>query len=224
MNLGDYKMASIKHVLFKLPKLFIGFILASIGIALMVEAGIGMSPWGTLQAGLEGVTDISYGKVTQLVGLSIIVSTMFMKVYPGVGTVLNIAFIGFFIDTIRGLEVIPLVTSFPEQLLMCLVGMVIFSFGIYYYLSCGLGAGPRDGLMIALIKITGKTPTVIKPMIELTVLGVGVIIGGPLGVGTVVIALFGGKILDMVFGFYKFDPKTIKQQNLAEFVVAIKEN
>jgi len=217
-------MESTKIVLSKLPKLFFGFFLASFGIALMVEAGVGMSPWGTLQAGLEGVSGISYGRVTQLVGLSIIVSTMFMGVYPGVGTVLNIAFIGFFIDQFRASGIIPIVDQLPEQLVMCTVGLFIFSFGIYFYLSCGLGAGPRDGLMIALIKITGKTPTLVKPMIELTVLILGVVIGGPFGIGTILIALVGGRILDWVFSIYKFDPKNLKQQNLAEFILAIREN
>lgn len=215
-------MQVMYEVIRKLPKLFAGFVLAALGISLMVDAGIGVSPWATLQAGLESISGISYGRVTQLVGLVIIVSTFFMKVYPGVGTVLNVASIGFLIDRIRGLGMIPDLNSFPAQLVMCFIGLVIFSFGIYLYLSCGLGAGPRDGLMLALIKLTGKPATIIKPVIELTVLVAGVMLGGPFGAGTLMIALLGGRILDMVFDMFKFDPKGHEQQNLVELIVAVK--
>ena len=217
-------MQQLKKIIYKLPKLYFGFILASLGLAFMIEAGVGMSPWGTLQVGLEGVSGISYGRITQLVGLTIIVSTMFMKVYPGVGTVLNIAFIGYFIDLIRSIGIIPNVSGVLAQLTLCISGLIVFSFGIYFYLSCGLGAGPRDGLMLALIKITGKPPTVIKPAIELTVLGIGILIGGPVGIGTIIVALLGGRMLDMVFTMFKFDPKAQKQQNLAEFVLSFRSN
>ncbi|PLX33881.1 MAG: hypothetical protein C0604_02740 [Clostridiales bacterium] len=81
------------------------------------------------------------------------------------------------------------------------------------YLSCGLGAGPRDGLMIALMNLTGKRVTVIKTSIEVTVTVLGIIMGGPLGIGTIMVALLGGRILDSVFTFFKYDPKEKSQMN-----------
>lgn len=206
----------------KLPKLFIGFVLCSLGITLMLTANIGLNPWGTFTSGLVSITHLSFGRLSQLIGLSIIVLTIPLKVVPGVGTILNMIFIGLFIDLFKSFGFLVQPSTFFTQLLMCLVGLVIFSYGVYMYISCGLGAGPRDGLMLSLIKITGKSATVIRPAIEVTVTFLGFILGGPLGIGTVLVALLGGKILDVIFTLHHYDPKSTEHKNLMHLSMEIK--
>jgi len=204
---------NLKEVLFVFPKLILGLFLCGLGIVTMLMSNIGLNPWGTLNAGFVNVTPISFGQWSQIIGLVIIVFTMFLKVIPGIATILNIYLIGVFMDLILESGLMPSPGNIVLQIPMNLAGLLIFSLGVYMYLSCGLGAGPRDGLMIALMNLTGKSVTVIKTSIEVTVTVLGIIMGGPLGIGTIMVALLGGRILDSVFTFFKYDPKEKSQMN-----------
>ena len=204
---------NLKEVLFIFPKLILGLFLCGLGIVTMLMSNIGLNPWGTLNAGFVNVTPISFGQWSQIIGLVIILFTMFLKVIPGIATILNIYLIGVFMDLILESGLMPSPGNIVFQIPMNLAGLLIFSFGVYMYLSCGLGAGPRDGLMIALMNLTGKSVTVIKTSIEVTVTVLGIMMGGPLGIGTVMVALLGGRILDSVFTFFKYDPKEKSQMN-----------
>lgn len=210
------KKMLFKDIITRLPRLLIGLVLCSLGITLLLTAGIGLNPWGTFTAGLVNITGLSFGRLSQLIGLTIIVLTIPLKVVPGVGTILNMIFIGMLIDIFKTLSFMTQPSVFVLQLLMCIIGLGILSVGIYTYMSSGLGAGPRDGLMLALIKITGQNATVIKPIIEVTVTIIGILLGGPLGIGTVIVALLGGKFLDAVFNFMNYDPKATQHQNVLD--------
>lgn len=212
----------IKKILIKLPKLFFGFFIISTGIVLMLRSDLGMNPWGTLHDGITMKIDITFGQASQLTGLSIMLLGLFIKVYPGVATIINMYFIGFFIDTINSSSLIPIFTTVPLQLMELSVGLFLFSYGLYIYLSCGLGAGPRDGLMVGLIKITGSSATYIKPAMEITVITIGYFMGGKVGVGTAFVALVGGYIVDKIFIFHKFNPKKQRQLNLYDHLKAIR--
>ncbi|TYB30497.1 MAG: membrane protein [Candidatus Mcinerneyibacterium aminivorans] len=206
----------------KFIKLFIGFFVLALGIVIMYKAGIGMTPWGTFHVGLMKVAGLTLGRISQIVGLLVILLSMFLKIYPGIATVLNMFFIGFFIDLINPLNIYPQPGSKILQCLMCLAGLWIFSLGIYLYISCGLGAGPRDGLMVGLIKITGFSASYIKPAIEITILISGIILGGPFGIGTFLIAILGGKFLDIIFNIADYDPAETEHLSFLQFFKLIR--
>jgi len=214
----------LKKVLYVFPKLVLGLFLCGLGIVTMLMSNIGLNPWGTLSAGLVNVTSISFGQWSQIIGLAIIVFTMFLKVVPGIATILNMYLIGFFMDLILESGLMPSPENVFFQISMNLAGLFIFSLGIYMYLSCGLGAGPRDGLMIALMRLTNKSVTIIKTSIEVTVTVLGIMMGGPLGIGTIMAALLGGKILDLVLGFFNYDPKEKRQMDFLDLYKFITEN
>ncbi len=215
---------TMRTLLAKLPRLFSGFFLAALGIVLMLRADLGMNPWGTFTAGLVEVTGLPFGRLSQIIGLIIIIGTLFFRVIPGIGTLLNMYFIGLFIDLIIALEVISTPEHFMFQLVMSMIGLVIFSLGVYYYLSCGLGAGPRDGLMLTLMRLTGKSTFVIRTAMEMTVMLIGLLLGGPLGVSTVLIAIGGGRVLQSVFSFYHYDPTAISQHSVVSLMREIKQS
>jgi len=211
----------LKLILSKLPKLFLGFLIISTSITLMLTSDLGMNPWGTLHSGIALKTGITFGRASQLTGITIIILGLFIKVYPGISTILNMFFIGFFVDIINSTQVIPKFQSFPLQLIELILGLLLFSYGLYFYLSCGLGAGPRDGLMVGLIRITGFEATYIKPTIEITAIAAGYSLGGKIGIGTVIVALSGGYIVNFIFKFYDFDPKKQKQLSLYDHINSI---
>jgi uncharacterized membrane protein YczE len=144
---------------------------------------------------------------------------MIIKIYPGLATLLNMFFIGFFIDLIDPFPITIIPDTFFLKLFAFYFGIIIFSYGIYLYLSVEMGAGPRDGLMVGLVKITGFRVAYVRPAIELTVLIIGAILGGKLGIGTVLISITGGYILDWIFQLKNFDAKKTNQRVLTDYLV-----
>lgn len=209
------KVNFIKSILL-VPKVIWGLFLASIGTVMMIHANIGLFPWGTLNAGLTASTGISFGVWSQIIGLIIVSVMAIFKFYPGIGTLLDIFFVGFFIDLIEFSSVLPTPENIFAKLFFSIVGLFILSYGMSVYLKCGLGAGPRDGLMLMLMHITGKSVSVIKTTIELTVTILGLVLGGPFGFGTILLALIGGKVLEIVFQLTGYDADKVKQKNLLE--------
>ncbi|PAB58632.1 hypothetical protein CCE28_14210 [Anaeromicrobium sediminis] len=207
----------------KLPSLFIGFFLCAYGIAQMKGANIGMNSWGTLNLGLVNKFAVEFGRVTQIIGILVILFSLTLKIYPGMGTILNMYFIGMFIDMIDKVHIIWRPETYPLKVVSLFLGLLIFNYGVYFYIRQELGAGPRDGLMVGLIKITGLSATYIRPAIELTVLVVGYLLGGIVGIGTVIVTLCGGYILNKIFVFNGFDPKKTNQRKIYDYFIETQE-
>jgi len=200
----------------KLPKLFVGLFLVALGVVFMLNSNMGMNPWGILTTGLSDLTGITYGRLTQIIGFVIVMFTLILKIYPGVGTILNMLSIGSLIDWIMFKNIVPVQENLLLQILSLMGGMLVFYMGIYLYLSCGLGAGPKDGLMLGFMKLTGLKAGEIRPKIEFSVVGVGLLLGGPLGIGTLFIATFGGKCLECIFKWMHFNPKETEQMDVVK--------
>lgn len=190
----------------KIPRLVLGFTIIAIGIHMTLLADLGMNPWGTFHQGVMLNTPLTFGQVTQLTGLVVILFSLLLKIYPGVGTVLNMLLIGIIVDLIAYIQPIQIPNNLSLRLLYLLIGMVLFNYGVYVYISCNIGAGPRDGLLVGLVKITGKKVTYIRPAIEVTILTIGILLGGTFGLGTFVNALGGGWMLHQIFVFHHYDP------------------
>jgi uncharacterized membrane protein YczE len=138
-----------------------------------------------------------------------------LKEKIGIGTVLNTVLIGVFVDILLSLNILPKMTNFFAGLLVMVIGQIIVSFASYFYISPGMGCGPRDTLMVALGK---RFPTVpigaIRGLIEGTVLIIGFLLGAKVGIGTV-IAVFGiSFIMQTIFKHLKFDIKGVVHESL----------
>ncbi len=205
-------------------KLLFGLFLYAIGLQLSVHANIGLAPWDAFSIGVSYITGITYGNVSILTGIVIIIVVAgFLKEKIGLGTILNTILIGVFFDLIQSINLIPFMTNFFSGILMLLSGQVIVSLATYFYISSGMGSGPRDTLMVALIKLFPKVPIgVIRGSIEGTVLIVGFLLGAKVGIGTV-IAVFGiGFMLQITFKLLKFDIKTVVHENIFETFINVK--
>ncbi|MFZ5354553.1 MAG: YczE/YyaS/YitT family protein [Bacillota bacterium] len=209
---------NIKSILMKLPQLILAFFILSVGMELMIKADLGLNPWGTFTLGLVNITGIQFGTLTQLIGIALLGGMVLLKVYPGIATLLDMFFIGIFINKIDSLGIIHTPANFLGRLEMCLIGLIIFCYGIYIYYRCGLGTGPRDSIVIGIMRRTGKGIHIVKPLFEGTVFIIGVIIGGKYGIGTIIITLFTGKLLDIVFKLHNFDIINFTQMDLKKTV------
>jgi uncharacterized membrane protein YczE len=167
------------------PRLVLGILFLGIGIATVLEARLGVAPWDVFHQGLADRTGISFGVVTILVGLVVLLAWIPLRQRFGLGTVVNTLTLGLVINA--GLALIPTVGSLPVRWVMLLGGIVVGAAGMAGYIGAGLGPGPRDGLMTALAA-RGHPLWLVRTGIEVSALVVGIGLGGDVGVGTVLFA------------------------------------
>jgi uncharacterized membrane protein YczE len=179
----------------RIAQLLIGLFLYGIGIALMVRAGIGVSPWDVLTQGVSKQTGLPFGLVTNLIGAAVLLLWIPIRQLPGVGTVLNVLLIG--PSAQLGLWLIPQQTVPVLQGLVLIAGIVVVAIATGLYIGARLGPGPRDGLMTGLHKRTGWKIWIVRTAIEVTVLTIGWLLGGQVGIGTVAFALLIGPLVNL---------------------------
>jgi len=153
----------------------------------MLKSNLGMGPWSVFHVGITNHLPLTLGRVSQIVGLIVILFSLFFKIYPGIGTVFNMFLIGFFIDLVN--PYVPSMNNHLSQITMLACGIILIGIGSGLYINANLGAGLRDGLMLELSRKTGRSIRLIRNSIEITVLIIGFFLGGPVGVGTVAFAL-----------------------------------
>lgn len=197
----------------KLPSLYFGIFLFALGDVLMLQANLGMSAFGVFNVGLMNVLGFSFGQVTQLVGFCVLILGWAMGFQPGWTTVNNMVLIGYFIDLIIGWGIIAKVDHFGLQLTLLFTGMAIIGIVVFFNLSPKLGAGPKDGLMMGLVQRLDGQVSAVKTGIELTVLTLGIAMGGPVGIGTAITAFCIGWFIQTAFRIGNYDRKA-KHMNL----------
>jgi uncharacterized membrane protein YczE len=202
----------MKISIIKLLRLFIGYFLYGLGIVLTVNANQGLAPWSVFHQGLANQLGITMGVATQVVGLVILVLDFIFGERLGWGTVGNVIFIGTFIDLIMLNNWIPIPESIVVSYGMMLVGLVVMALATYSYLSAQLGAGPRDGFMIAMTKRTNLSVGWIRNIIEAVVLIAGYFMGGSVGLGTLVMAVLFGRFIQITFKLFKFDVRQVRHR------------
>lgn len=184
----------------RLGQLLVGLFLYGIAIALMVRAGIGVSPWDVLAQGVSYKTGIPFGLVTNLVGLVVLAFWIPLRQRPGLGTVLNVLLVG--PSAQLGLWIIPQQTVLWAQVLVFAAGLLLLAVATGLYIGPKLGPGPRDGLMTGLHARTGRPIWAVRTAIEVTVLIIGWFLGGNVGVGTLAFALLVGPLCSLTLPFF----------------------
>lgn len=170
-----------------------GLFLYGVAMAAMVRASIGVGPWDVLAQGLAKHTDLSFGMVTNLIGLVVLHGWIPLRQRPGIGTVINVISIGTAADL--GLWVIPPADDLVLRTALFAGGLLLLGCATGVYIAPRLGPGPRDGLMTGLHARTGVPIWWARTGIELSALAVGFVLGGQVGIGTVVEALMVGPIV-----------------------------
>ncbi len=169
-----------------LPRLLLGLVLFGWGLALMVVAGLGLSPWDVLHQGISRHTGIPIGTVGILTGFAVLGGWIPLRERWGLGTVLNVVVIGVVLDL--SLLLLPeRLAGRPAQVAALLVGVLLVGVGSGLYIGAGLGPGPRDGLMTGLAR-RGFGVGPVRFALETSVLAAGWLLGGTVGVGTLLFA------------------------------------
>jgi uncharacterized membrane protein YczE len=181
----------------RLIQLAAGLILYGVSMAFMVESRLGLDPWDVFHQGLSKVTGLSLGLVVILVGIPVLLLWIPLRQRPGVGTLANLVVVGLVVD--RALAVLPAGGPMPARIGYLVAGIVLNAVATALYIGSRLGPGPRDGLMTGIV---GRFPKLsirlVRTAIELTVLGLGFLLGGTVGVGTVAYALGIGPLVHLL--------------------------
>ncbi|MGW8329779.1 membrane protein YczE [Streptomyces sp. NPDC055897] len=175
------------HLTRRVVQLYVGLALYGVSSGLLVRAGLGLEPWGVLHQGLAKHTGLSIGVVSIIVGAAVLLLWIPLRQRPGLGTVSNVFAIGVFMD--GTLAVVPDVHGLLAQVPLTTAAIVCNGVATGLYISARFGPGPRDGLMTGLHRVTGRSIRLVRTSLEVVVVATGFLLGGSLGVGTVLYAL-----------------------------------
>ncbi|ONI82427.1 hypothetical protein ALI22I_40785 [Saccharothrix sp. ALI-22-I] len=171
----------------RVPQLLAGLWLYGASMALQIRATLGLDPWDVLHEGLTKMTGLSFGTITALVGVLVLLCWIPLRQKPGVGTISNVIVIGVAVDV--SLALLPNPAELLPRILFLTAGIVLNGLAAAVYIGARLGPGPRDGLTTGFCARTGTSLRLVRTVVELTVLAIGWLLGGTIGVGTVLYAV-----------------------------------
>jgi len=176
-----------------MARLQLGLFLFGLAVALMLEAHIGLDPWSSLHDALSVRLGLSFGRIAQGVGLVLIVfSGVVLSVRPGLATICNMLIIGPWVDVLRAQEWFPSQAAFAPGTVQFVGGVLVMGLATAVYIGARMGAGPRDGLTMGLAKRVNRSLRFTRNSIEVTVLAAAFLLGGSIGLGTLIFAVLMG--------------------------------
>ncbi|UOY00342.1 membrane protein YczE [Blastococcus sp. PRF04-17] len=188
----------------RLIQLYAGLALYGASMALIIRSTLGNMPWDVLHQGLAGRMGWSIGAVSILVGALVLLAWIPLRQRPGLGTVSNVVVIGLAVDAT--LAVVPAPSSLPLRIGLLVAGVLLNAVATAAYIGVHLGPGPRDGLMTGLVRRTGGSVRLVRTSIEVVVVASGWLLGGVLGLGTVVYALAIGPLVQVLLPRLSLSP------------------
>ncbi|MBQ2062874.1 MAG: hypothetical protein II458_09435 [Oscillospiraceae bacterium] len=187
------------------------------GLYLTIQANIGVAPWDVLNMGISKTLGILYGNASIAVSITILMIDILMKEPIGIAMFIDAIVVGKAVDFFNWLNPIPPCTSLLTAIPLMVVGLFVLAYTQYAYMVASLGCGPRDTLMVGLAKRVKKVPIgAVSIVILSTATLIGWLLGGPVGIGTIICAFGAGPIMQLAFRTVRFDATVIKHQRLRE--------
>lgn len=204
--------------------LLFGVAVSAVGIAMMLQASVGLEPWSVLQQGMAQRTGMTYGTASAIAGAAAIITAVFFGESFGFGTIINIAGCAVMIDAIQAAGLIPQMHGLVSGILLLLGGLELLALGTWLYMKSALGSGPRDALMVALARKFNRSAGACRAVVDVLVTVIGFFLGGPVGVGTIISAVGLGPLINLNFAAVRFRPAEVHQENVAETIQRISGN
>lgn len=198
----------------RLINLLVGTFFFALGIVMTMKANLGFAPWEVFHWGIGKVIGISVGNVSILTSLVICLIVLMMGEKLGLGTIVNFILMGLFIDLLWSLPFFPPMKGFVPGVFLMIAGLFTIAFGSYFYMNSGFGAGPRDSLMVAIERKTKLPVGLCRGIIECSVVLIGWVLGGPVGLGTVIAAFGVSLCVQVVFPLMRFEATSVEHETL----------
>jgi uncharacterized membrane protein YczE len=192
----------------RVVSLLIGLLLFAAGIVLLLESGLGLSPWDVLNQGVSEHTSLSFGTANIAVAIVVLVLARALGARIGPGTVANAVLIGLMVDGLLSIDAVGSLSESPlaARAVLMVAGVLIIGIGTGFYIGAGMGAGPRDSLMLVVARRSGVRIGVTRAAIEVAVTLVGFALGGTVGIGTLAFAFGVGPAVELSFWLLERSP------------------
>ncbi len=214
--------SSTGSIIFNVILAAVSLFVNGFGIYLTIQANLGAAPWDVLNLGISKSLGILYGNAAIAVSLTILVIDILMKEPIGIAMFIDAVVVGKSVDFFNWLRLVPACRSAAVGIPLMLVGLVIVAFTQYTYMLASLGCGPRDSLLLGLAKRVKRIPigAVSIALLSSATL-IGWLLGGPVGIGTLICAFASGPILQTIFRIMNFDATSVRHQRLQESIKVI---
>ncbi|GAA4726776.1 membrane protein [Nocardioides endophyticus] len=191
----------------RLPQLYVGLVTYGVSLAMMVRGDLGLAPWDVLHSGLIRYVPITLGQAVVVMSFVVLLLWIPLREKPGLGTISNALVVGFSADATLALLDHP--DSMALRIALMVGGIVLCGLASAMYIGAQLGRGPRDGLMTGLARRSGRSLRLVRTGIEVTVVVIGLLLGGTLGVGTVLYALAIGPLTQLWLPAWTVQPRSL---------------
>jgi uncharacterized membrane protein YczE len=179
----------------RLPQLYVGLVAYGVSLAMMVRGDLGLAPWDVLHSGLAAHLPLTLGQAVVVMSFVVLLAWVPLREVPGIGTISNALIIGFSADAT--LAVLDRPSMIVLRVLLMAGGVLLCGLATALYIGAQLGRGPRDGLMTGLARRTGLSLRLVRTLLELSVVVVGLLLGGHLGIGTILYAFALGPLTQL---------------------------
>ncbi|MCR4710191.1 MAG: hypothetical protein K5653_08055 [Clostridiales bacterium] len=204
-----------KDVILGWIKIIFGLVVFSLGVHLTIRANLGLAPWDCLGMGLANQTPLNYGLSMTITAIICLIIDLLMKEKIGFGTIIDALFTGNCVQVFNDLDHFPETTNVFIGILIIIAGLTLMAVGQFFYMSAGQCCGPRDALLVGLGKRLSFLPIgAVLVILYGTVLLIGWLLGGPVGIGTIVTTFGSGVVMQMVFNALKFEPRDVDHQSV----------
>ena len=212
-----------KEVFLGWIKIIFGLIIFSMGVHLTIRANLGLAPWDCLGMGLANQTPLNYGLSMTITAIICLVIDLLMKEKIGFGTIIDALFTGNCVQVFNDLDHFPETTNVFIGILIIIAGLTLMAVGQFFYMSAGQCCGPRDALLVGLGKRLSFLPIgAVLVILYGTVLLIGWLLGGPVGIGTIVTTFGSGVVMQMVFNALKFEPRDVDHQSVFQTLAKLR--
>ncbi len=203
VDLGPLAQLRAGRLARRLPQLYVGLFLYGVSLAMMVRGGLGLAPWDVLHSGFVRHVPMTLGHAVVLFSFVVLVLWVPLREMPGLGTISNAIVVGLSADATLGALERP--DALAARLGLMLGGILLCGLASALYIGAQLGRGPRDGLMTGIARRTGWSLRLVRTGLEVAVVAIGLLLGGVLGVGTVVYALAIGPLTQLMLPWFTVD-------------------
>lgn len=205
VDLGPIAQLRAGRLARRLPQLYVGLVLYGVSLAMMVRGALGLAPWDVLHSGFVRHVPMTLGQAVVLFSFVVLVLWIPLREMPGLGTISNAIVVGLSADATLAALAAP--GAMGARIALMLGGVALCGLASALYIGAQLGRGPRDGLMTGLARRTGLSLRLVRTGLEVAVVVIGLLLGGVLGVGTVVYALAIGPLTQLMLPWFTVEPR-----------------
>lgn len=206
-----------KKIVLQWGQIVLGLLVFALGVHLTIFANIGLGPWDCLAMGLSLHIPLNYGLSVTLISILVLIIDLLMRERIGYGTIIDALLTGNFTEMFNQLNPFPENQNSGIGVLLMLAGFVFMAWGMYVYMSAEQCCGPRDALLVGIGKRISRVPIgVVEILLLALVLSGGWLLGGPVGIGTLVSVFGMGLVMQMVYSTIHFDPRHLVHRDVME--------